>query len=151
MRDNGLLEQVVWLVRSQGERRVLLSESGDLLGYACWHSQGLICGWPWSILGIYEQEHSPLVCTVRRRLAWGLPREVRDAEGELVGILHGRVILDRWMRTVVRIVSSRFVDLQGEMLGCWRTEKGQTRLEMSSAVQHDPFAKMLLLAALVSR
>jgi hypothetical protein len=140
--ETGLLEQAVLVVRAEPRRRVLLSEAGDVVGFTSWRREGLLC----RVLTLHEQEHSPLVCTVRRRLGWPPRREVRDAEGELVGCLAGRCLLDRWERVVIRLGGGGFLGERDELLARW----DGARLELLDGVRHDPFAKMLIVAAVVA-
>jgi hypothetical protein len=143
--ESGLLEQAVLVVRAEGDRRVLLTASGDEVGYTRWQQRGWWRGGPWSVLALHEHEQSPLVCTIRRRL---LPRhEVRDAEGELVGVLAGAHVLDRWDRVVMWRDDSGFVGEHGEVLARW----SGGRLELLPLVQRDPFAKMLIVAVAVAQ
>ncbi len=114
---------------------------------------GDLRGWPWSILAIHEQEQSPLVCTIRRRFTFAARREVRDAEGELVGVLAGQWIRNRWERAVIRLEAlggrSCPPRYQRAVAGAVLGEQGRPLLEFLPGVQHDPFAKMMLLAAVV--
>lgn len=140
--ETGLLEQAVLLVRAEARRRVLLSAAGEVVGHAGWRRDG----WFRWVLEVHEQDQSPLVCTIRRRLAWPSRREVRDAEGELVGFLTPGLILDRWERVALRFRDGCFVGDHGLVLARWCGE----RLELLDGVRHDPFAKMLLVAAVVA-
>jgi hypothetical protein len=140
--ETGLLEQAVLQVRVEPRRRVLLSAAGAVVGHTVWRRDG----WFRWVLEVHEQDQSPLVCTIRRRLAWPPRREVRDAEGELVGFLTPRLILDRWERVALRIRDGCFVGDRGLVLAQWCGE----RLELLDGVRHDPFAKMLLVAAVVA-
>jgi hypothetical protein len=140
--ETGLLEQAVLLVRAEARRRVLLSAAGEVVGHTAWRRDGWF-GWA---LEVHEQDQSPLVCTIRRRLAWPPRREVRDAESELVGFLAAGLILDRWERVAIRLRDGCFVADHGLVLARWCGE----RLELLDEVRHDPFAKMLLVAAVVA-
>ncbi|MFO0841334.1 MAG: hypothetical protein U0797_02900 [Gemmataceae bacterium] len=140
--ESGLLEQAVLLVRAEPRRRVLLTEAGEVVGHTGWHREG----WLRRVLALYEQEQSPLVCTVRRWLGWPPRREVRDAEGELVGYLAGTGLLDRWERVAIRRAAAGFVDDRDQLLARWDGR----RLELLDGVRHDPFAKMLIVAAVVA-
>lgn len=140
--ETGLLEQAVLLVRAEPRRRVLLSAAGQVIGYTSWRRDG----WFRWVLELHEQDQSPLVCTIRRRLGWPKRREVRDAEGELVGFVTGGHILDRWERVALRFRDGCFVGERGAVLARW----GGGQLELLEGVRHDPFAKMLLVAAAVA-
>lgn len=141
--ETGLLEQTTLLVRAEPRRRVLLTVSGEVVGHTSWRRES----WLRRVLALHEQEQSPLVCTVRRWLGWPPRREVRDAEGELVGYLAGDGLLDRWERVAIRRTAGGFVDGHGQLLARWDGE----RLELLDGVRHDPFAKMLIVAATVAQ
>ncbi len=66
--------------------------SGALLGFAGWQQRGL--GWWrrwWTrpVLAVHEGDDAPLLCTIHA--LWGLSArwEVRDADGNVLGTLHG--------------------------------------------------------------
>ncbi len=138
----GLLEQRVLVVRRVSQGYELLNESGQPVGHARWRQLGW---WRW-ILHVYEQEQSPLVCSVRTRLGWPPRREIRDAEGELVGFLTRQLLLNRWECVAFRFHAGRFLSEAGVVLATWSNQ----RLEFAEGVRHDPFAKMLLVAAVVA-
>jgi hypothetical protein len=141
----GLLEQAVLLLRPADDGRLLLAGSGEVAGFARRR------GWLWPLVEVREQEESPLVCTIRRRVTLWPRHDVRDADGELVGVLAGRWVLDRWQRLAFRVRGKEFADAQGDVLGRWAERDGELRLELLPAVQHEPFTKMLILAALLAR
>ena len=107
--------------------------------------------WRSAVLSVHEQEEAPLLFTVRRRgLLW--PRhEVRDAEGDYVGRIRRSIIRDRNNRYFARGRSTEtntvFEKRKGEALAyACRTAEG-LELTFEMAIDTDPFAKMLLLAA----
>jgi len=152
--DTGLLEQSELLVRpGEDGRRLLLGASGEVVGFSRWQGGGLWRGWPWSVLEVHEHEQAPLVFTVRRLLALAPRREVHDADGDLVGVLAGRRVLDRWQRTAMWLLpdgtGGQLLDAAGQPLAAWSEAPapGGARLQLLPPVWHDPFAKMLILAA----
>lgn len=156
--DRGLLEQPSLLLRPADRDgwRDIEAGSGEVAGFALWQESGPWRGWPWSWLAVHEEEESPLVFTVRRRLAVLPRREVRDAEGDLVGVLAGKWILDRWERPALAMRvgeggEGEIVDLSSQVLATWSRHGQDVRLVFALGVQHDPFAKMLLLAAVLLR
>jgi len=153
--DAGLLEQAELVARPGGDgRRLLVGAGGQPVGFSRWQGRVLWRGWPWSALGVHEQEQGPLVFTVRRLLSVAPRREVRDADGELVGVLAGRRVLDRWRRPAMRLrrdgKGGQLLDGQGQPLAAWSDGPGGARLELFPPVWHDPFAKMLILAAFLT-
>jgi hypothetical protein len=152
----GLLEQETLVLRHADDgRRLLHAATGEPVGFARRRPGGLLFGWPGPTLEVREQEESPLVCTVRRTLSLWPRHEVRDAEGELVGVLAGALVLDRWLRAALRVRAQegggQFLDGHGRVAARWADTRGERRLELLPEVQHDPFAKMLVLAAVLVR
>jgi hypothetical protein len=125
---------------------MLLAACGATVGFARRRR-----GWLLPVVEVREQEESPLVCTIRRCFTLWPRHEVRDADGELVGVLAGQWLLDRWQRAVMRLRGMEFVDVQGAVLARWDRRDGAVRLELLPAVQDEPFAKMLILAASLAR
>ena len=114
------------------------------VGFAAW---GRWSWWRGYTLSIHEREDSPLVFTVARGWLWPLRREVRDAEGELIGELAGRRVLDRWGDAVMRREHEHLTDLHGVVIARWCSGEAGLRLEFHPFIRSDPFACMLVLAA----
>ena len=146
--EKGLLEQPALIVSPANDsgRRTILDLDDREVGFAVW---GKRSWWRGYTLSIHEREDSPLVFTVARGWMWPLRHEVRDAEGELIGELAGRRVLDRWGDAVMRRENGKIADLNGVVLASWtRTEAG-LRLEFRPDNRSDPFACMLVLAAIL--
>ena len=146
--EPGLLEQPSLFVAPADDsgRRPLLAPDGREVGFAEWRRRSW---WRGYTLSIHEREDSPLVFTVARCWLWPARREVRDAEGELVGELAGRRVFDRWGDGVMRRERGRLTDLRGVVLASWSGGAGGTHVEFGAAIRPDPFACMLVLAAVL--
>jgi hypothetical protein len=157
VQETGLLEQTVLLVRplDPSGRRMLLAETSQPVGFACWSGQR-----PWwrrwlrPVLAVHEHEEQPLVFTVQRSLTLLPKRDVLDAENERVGVMALPWLLDRWGRPIVEVRQVQrgkceFLGAERQVLGEWSVVGEALRLEFKPAVQHDPFVKMLLLAAVL--
>ena len=144
--EPGLLEQPALTLISARPHRSILGADQREVGFAVWNRRAW---WCWSTLSVHEQPDGPLVFTVTRRWLWPLRREVRDAEGELVGELAGRRILDRWGDAVMWRDRDHIADLTGVILAQWSATETGLRLEFRPDVRPDPFACMLVLAALL--
>ena len=144
--ERGLLEQPGLLVSPADDagRRAILDLDDHEVGFASW---GRRSWWRRCTLSVHEREDSPLVFTVARRWMWPLRREVRDAEGELIGELAGRRVLDRWGDAVMYREHEHLTDLRGVILARWSGGEAGLRLEFRPGVRSDPFACMLVLAA----
>lgn len=142
----GLLEQPVLVLRREGDGWRLLTDRGEAVGAARWRYRPWWRGWPTAILEVREEVQGPLVCTIRRQLALWARREVRDAESELVGVVAGRWLLDRWGNVAMRRRGGELLDERDAVLATVQA----ARLEFRPLVQQDPFAKMLLLAAVLT-
>ncbi len=153
-----MLEQHFLLVGPSDEAglRSISGAAGQPLGYAWWRPRR----GPWwrlrpQVLAVHEHEDEPLLFTVRRwwpLLPW---RELRDAEGRPVGYLRGASISDRIGRCVAcrektsEIGASCFRQPAGRALGEVASTAEGMVLTFAPAVEPDPFAKMLLLAAVL--
>lgn len=104
---------------------------------------------------VYETEDESLLCTIRRRWCPAPAWEVRDAEGRCVGRLRGSAILDHQGQPLARIetlptdVSTWFLSHDRQPLGTARRNRTATTLAFATDRDIDPFAKMLLLAAVM--
>jgi hypothetical protein len=150
-----MLEHAVLLLAPpKGSNRAILAPDGAPLGSARWRPRK----GPWwrlrpAVLAVHEHEDEPLLFTVRRRwplLPW---REVRDAEGRRVGYLFGARISDRLGRRLARaqtILATGAREIRhrdGRALAELEASPEGVRLTFAPVVEHDPFAKMLLVAA----
>ncbi len=132
--------------------------TGALLGFAGWRKRGGF--WPrWlsrPVLAIHESDDAPLLFTVHS--LWGLSArwEVRDADGNIVGVLSGPVIKDRfgrnialWERTTEQ--AGRVRDGDGREVMTLAATADGTRVAFTADVDGNPFLKMLLLAAALTQ
>jgi hypothetical protein len=144
--ETGLIEQPALVVApaDTSGRRSLLDPGGREVGFAVWRRRSW---WRGYTLSVHEREDSPLVFTVARYWMWPPRREVRDAEGELIGELAGRHVLDRWGDAVMRREGERMADLCGVVLASWSRSKAGLHLEFRPGIRPDPFACMLVLAS----
>ena len=113
-----MLEQPALIVAPADDsgRRIILDLDNREVGFAVWERPSW---WQGYTLSIHEREDSPLVFTVARRWMWPFRREVRDAEGELIGELAGRRVLDRWGDAVMLREHEHLTDLLGVVLARW--------------------------------
>src|SRR5262249_39560889 len=108
-------------------------------------------------LEVCETEDAALLCVVRpvgwRRRAW----RVLDAEERLAGIVRREVLLARYgncLALVRREAAGRsvaFVSPEGLPLGALAPSAGGAVLTFAASVTNDPFARMVLLAAALTR
>ena len=152
----GLLEQTTLVLRpSADDRHLFLASAGAVVGFARRRRGHWLRPWQRLIVEVHEQEEAPLVCTIRRMFTLWPRYEVRDAEDELVGVLAGQWILDRWQRGTLRVQSlpdgGQLLDDQNAIAARWTVAAGDVSLELLPPVQNDPFAKMLVLAAVLLR
>jgi hypothetical protein len=152
--ERGLLEQSS-LLFPHGSRNDLriLTDTGQPAGVARWRYRGWWMRPSWWQLEVYEEDQSPLLCTIWRPLALFPRYEVRDAEEELVGLLAGRYVLDRWHRCLMTFRPNSegglYLGENNALVASWTTSPSEARLKWCEMVHHDPFAKMLLLAAVL--
>ncbi len=154
-----MLETRVLLLHpnSAGRPRPLADAvTGKPLGFARWQPD-VERRWLASLLGpvlsVHEVDEEPLVFTVRRCLLW-TQREVRDAESERVGYVSERAVRDRnrLLYARLRLESKGIVYecVNGASLATTTRTSDGLELSFAPTVEHDPFAKMLLLAGGVS-
>jgi len=128
--------------------------TGVMLGFAGWRRRG---GGFWRrwlarpVLAIHEGDDAPLLCTVHA--LWGLSArwEVRDADGHVLGTLHGSLIKDRFGRdlalTEPAAAGGRARDADGNELMTLLAAPEGLRVSFAPAAEGNPFLKMLPLAA----
>jgi len=137
-------------------RAVLDALTGAPLGFAGWRRPGGF--WPrWlarPVLAVHESDDAPLLFTAHG--LWGLAArwEVRDAEGNVLGVLCGPLIKDRfgralalWQRPSGDVGRARDADGR-ELMTVVVTPEG-TRVAFAAEAEGNPFLKMLLLAAVL--
>jgi hypothetical protein len=151
-----MLEQRVLLLLpacDSATRAIVSADSGAPQGFAQWRPRK---GAWWrlrpAVLAVHEDEDAPLLFTVRRWLALLPWREVRDAEGRRIGFLFGKWLSNRLGRRLARVErldegAYAFRQPNGRLLGEVRLGPEGARLTFASEVEHEPFVKMLLLAA----
>jgi hypothetical protein len=118
-------------------------------------------GWPrWlqrESLEVCETEDDSLLCTIRAPwlLAWAT--EIYDAEDRRVASVRGGEILDGLGRLVAVVQGDEagtrgtFVARDGAKLADWQASGEEILLQFSELVAPQPFVKMALLGALLSR
>jgi hypothetical protein len=156
-----MLEHSTLLVRPRGAapvQAIVAADTGAPLGLARW-TGGEAPPWWWPfdnrVLAVHEYEDEPLLFTVRR--CWGLVscQEVRDAEGHRVGTLAGSRVRNRFGRKLAVLCREgrgtwAFRGLGGEPLARVTGDERGRQVAFGPGVEGDPFAKMLLLAAVLS-
>jgi hypothetical protein len=136
-------------------RAVLDALTGTPLGFAGWRRGGLLPRWlTRPVLAVHESDDAPLVFTVHG--LWGLSArwEVRDADGNVLGVLSGRLIKDRFGRNLAlwdRPAGGvgRALDGDGRELMTVMVTPDGTRVAFAAEAERNPFVKMLLLAAVL--
>lgn len=151
-----MLEHRILLVRSRlpvPVRDIVDGDSGAALGYARWETEAS----PWwrrlfgrGVLAVHEQEDEPLLLTVRRACSLLPRRNVCDAEGQPVGDLLGRIIHDRYGRSVATLEDGVFRAPDRRVLAELAATAEGLRLTFHDDIAGEPFVKMLLLAAALS-
>jgi hypothetical protein len=107
------------------------------------------------VFGVYETEDESLLCTVRR--PWGVACfwEVCDAEGRRVAQACGDVVLDAAGRPLAAVEphegGGAVVRHDGVELGAFRHEGGGLAVTFRPVTEHEPFARMALLGAVLAR
>lgn len=133
---------------------VLDAQTEAPLGFAGWRRGGRL--WPrWlsrPVLAVHEGDDAPLLFTVHG--LWGLsPRwEVRDADGNVLGVLCGPLVKDRFGRNLALCERpaggvGRTRDREGRELMTVLPTAGGRRVAFAGEAEGNPFLKMLLLAA----
>lgn len=106
---------------------------------------------------IHESDDEPLVFTMQQGWAWVARWDVTDAEDRFIGRIRGDVIFDRRLTYLARLdwdeetQSGLFLDAQQQELATFERENQSWRLTFSSEDLHNPFVRMLLLAAGLGR
>jgi hypothetical protein len=147
-----MLEHRVLLVqtRTASARQPIVDGEGLPLGFVHWSRSGSRSWWRLfgdCVLEVHEQEDESLLFTLHR--AWSfLPRcEVRDADGQPVGSVLGRLIQDRFGRTLAAFQEGVFRNPTQLVLAELTPTADGLRLAFRDDIAGEPFLKMLLLAA----
>jgi hypothetical protein len=154
-----MLEQQLLVLRPNSAltpQTLVEAITGAPLGFTRWRTRGSrLTRWlTGPILEVREHEDEPLLFTVRRCWSFAARYLVCDAEDSPVGVLDRSHLLDRLGRlfTVRQREGERVVFRTTS--GCPVAEAepvAQTmRLSFHAAVENQPFAKMLLLAAVLN-
>src|SRR5262249_33074060 len=102
------------------------------------------------VLEVYETEDASLLCTIHGRL-WRRLWCVQDSEGRHVGVIDGAVLLDvEGRRLGLRRAagnSGNVVSPGGLELASFAPGERGLLVSFTAAVEGDPFARMILLAA----
>ncbi len=105
------------------------------------------------VLEVREHEDEPLLFTVRRCWSWAARHQVCDADDQVVGEFDRVHLLDRLGRlfAVRRREGERIVfrTAAGCAVAEAETVDETVRLSFHAVVEYEPFAKMLLLAAVL--
>jgi len=152
--DCEMLEHRMLLVRprtASAVQTIVDGDSGAPLGFARWEAEESA----WRrffgrrLLAVHEHEDEPLLFTIRR--AWSLlpRREVRDAEGQVIGSLLGRLVHDHFGRTIAARQGGLFLSPNQRPLAETTTTVDGLRVLFSAEIAGEPFIKMLLLAAVL--
>jgi hypothetical protein len=134
--------------------RSICDARGNSLGFAVRHPAVGWLFWPWSWperVDVYETEDESLLLTATR--GWANTWKVRDAEERLVGQLRGGYVYDGTaeclaVREPAMERPDRFVS-GTETLAEWAVRGEEIRLVFAERLDKEPFAKMVLLAAVL--
>jgi hypothetical protein len=106
-------------------------------------------------LRIVELPDSSLVFSLRWHWGWPADWQVLDADNRLVGTVRGRIVLDEFGHFLAaleppdRTGPARILNLEGSELGECVMDSQGTRITFAASMENNPFAKMLLLAAVL--
>jgi hypothetical protein len=156
-----MLEQPSLLVGPwAADVRPLLTASGEQAGFV----KQAPAQWPrwlrWlerRALEVYEVPDGSLVFALRRNWGWPAAWHVLDAEDRHVGSMRGRALLDS-LGHLLGVMEppdgqgqGRFLSMQGKELGHYRCERAGTWVIFAAALEGNPFARMLLLGAVLAQ
>jgi hypothetical protein len=108
-------------------------------------------------LEVYELPDSSLVFALRRGWGWPAGWHLADAEERLVGTLRGRALMDGLGHHLAVVEApdaqgrGRFLTMQGRELGELTVEREGTRVSFAPALEGNPFARMMLLGAVLAQ
>jgi hypothetical protein len=106
-------------------------------------------------LEVYEAPDNSLVFAMRRGWGWRSGWHLIDADERLVGTLRGRMLVDgfgQFLATVESVNAAgrgRFLAADGRVLGEYAMLRDGTRIAFGPDLEGNPFAKMLLLGAVL--
>jgi hypothetical protein len=138
--------------------REIAGPEGSTVGFVRRPRPGLP---PWLLrlarprLKAYEAPDGSLVFTIRRSWGWRSDWKVFDADGHQVGTVRGRALLDSFGQIFAVIeqpdtaASGRFLTLEGQELGEFSSKPEGTGITFGPKQEDNPFAKMLLLGAVL--
>jgi hypothetical protein len=138
--------------------RPLLAAAGETIGFvraARSHTPRWLRWLERPNFEVFEFPDSSLVFALRRSWGWPAGWQVLDADERHVGTLRGSALMDGlgYFLGVVeapdREGRGRFLAMQGHELGCYARESGGTRLIFGPELEGNPFARMLLLGAVL--
>jgi hypothetical protein len=153
----GMLEHATLLLRppdAKSAQDVVDPSTGVPLGFARPRRLGF-----WDrvfggvLVEVHECEDASLLCVIRRGRLWPYSRMVYDADGLLVGAVHGRRLEDPAGRPFAECkpepnrTGDAYQDADGRTLATLRRSKEGVSVAFTEAIAADPFAKMLVLAA----
>jgi hypothetical protein len=107
------------------------------------------------VLEVCETPDASLVFTLRRGLGWPAGWELVDADSRLVGTLRGRAMLDGFGHLLAVIEQpdssgrGRLLAIEGRELGDYVLSANGLRINFATELEGNPFARMLLLGALI--
>jgi hypothetical protein len=136
----------------------LLAPGGDSVGFVRQTPPHLPRWLRWlerRTLQVYETPDGSLVFALRRGWGWPAGWHVLDAEERHVGTLRGRFLLDGFGHFLGALEPpdaagrGRFLAQQGRELGHFARQADGTRVTFAAALEGNPFARMLLLGAVL--
>jgi hypothetical protein len=147
-----------WGAAATAAVRTVFGPGGETMGFV---RQGPRRGpqWlPWlerRRLEIFETPDASLVFALRRGWGWPAGWHVLDADDRHIGTLRGRFVLDGFGHFLGAIEPpdpegrGRFLAAQGRELGHYARIPEGTQLTFASGSEGNPFARMLLLGAVL--
>ena len=163
-----MLEQAVLLLQpwqpvstKDGSRvRPLLLPTGVAVGFVSQPALGSPRWLRWltrRTLEFHEAPDASLVFTLRRSWGWPSKWQVLDADEHLVGTLHGRAIMDG-LGNLLAVIEApdpqgngRLLAVNGHELASFALADDMTQVTFAPEVGGNPFAKMMLLGAVLTR
>jgi hypothetical protein len=136
-------------------RLIGAGRGGAVLGFAVRRPAVGWRFWPWSVperFEVFETEDESLLLTATR--GWANTWKVRDAEERLVGQIRGDFVYDGDAGCLAERVPGE--DGRGrlvsgdETLAEWVRYEDGVRLSFADRLEKEPFAKMVLLAAVLT-
>ncbi len=135
--------------------RPICTGRGEPLGFAVRRPAAGWAFWPWARperVEVFETEDESLLLTVTR--GWAHTWKVHDAEDRLVGQFRGAQVYDGAAECLAERQPAgtrheRFISGE-QTLAEWSCDGGEVRLVYSGRLDREPFAKMVLLAAVLA-